>query len=95
MKFLQSLLATFPKNRFHATFAGHLKFLCKTQKNRLSQKQSEIVISTKFLTHRVFAESTGDFLQNIFFLPLLAAILNFCVKRTNTFISETERDRAI
>ena len=31
----------------------------------------------------------------IVFLPLLAAILNFCVKRKNLLISETERDRAI
>ena len=31
----------------------------------------------------------------IVFPPLLAAILNFCVKRKNVFISETERDRAI
>ena len=29
---LQSLLATFPKNCFPATFGGHLKFLRKTQK---------------------------------------------------------------
>ena len=49
----------------------------------------------KFLTHRVSAESTGDFLQKNVFLPLLAAILNFCVKCKNVFISETERDRAI
>ena len=31
----------------------------------------------------------------IVLLPLLAAVLNFCVKRQNVFISEMERDRAI
>ena len=49
----------------------------------------------KFLTHRVFAEFTGDFSQKNIFPPLLAAILNFCVKCKNTFISELERDREI
>ena len=52
------------------------------------------MISTKNFTHRVSAESTGDFPKNRF-LPLLEAILNFCVKRRNAFISESERDRAI
>ena len=30
--YLQSVLATFHKNNFPATFGGHLEFLCKTQK---------------------------------------------------------------
>ena len=49
----------------------------------------------KFLTHRISAESTGDFSQNIAFPPLLAAILNFCVKRKSVFILETVQDRSI
>ena len=53
------------------------------------------VISTKFLTPRVSAVSSGDFLPKIVFPPLLAAILNFCVNHKNAFISEMERDRAI
>ena len=40
-------------------------------------------------------KSTGDFFAKIVFPPLLAAILNFCVKCKNVFISETERDRVI
>ena len=52
------------------------------------------MISTKVLTHRVSGVYWG-FFAKIVFLPLLAAILNFCVKRKNMFISETERDRAI
>ena len=53
------------------------------------------MISMKFFTCRVYVESTGDVMQNNVFPPLLAAILNFYVERKNTFISETERDRAI
>ena len=49
----------------------------------------------KYLTHRVAAESTGDFSAKIVFPSLLAAILNLCVKCKNVFISETGRDRAI
>ena len=33
--------------------------------------------------------------QKIIFPPLLVAILNFCVKSKNAFISETQEDRAI
>ena len=47
------------------------------------------VISKKFLTHRVSAQSTDNF-------PPTIAISNFCLKRKkNAFISETVRDRAI
>ena len=35
------------------------------------------------------------FCKNHVFPPFLSAILNFCVKRKNVFISEMERDRAI
>ena len=47
------------------------------------------------MTRRVSAESTGDFLQKNVFPPLLATILNFCVKRRIVFVLETECDRAI
>ena len=52
-------------------------------------------ISMKSLTHRVSAECTGNFSQKNDFPPFLVAILNFCVKHKNAFISETERDRMI
>ena len=51
------------------------------------------VISMKYLTHRVAAESTGDFSAKIVFSLLLAAILNFCVKHKNLLISESEREK--
>ena len=62
-------------------------FFLKTEQNR--------AILMKFLTCRVSVECTGEFLQNNVFPPLLAAILNFCVKRKNTCISEVEQYRAI
>ena len=39
--YMQSLLATSPKNRFPTTFGGHIEFLRKTQKS-VSPKQNEI-----------------------------------------------------
>ena len=61
----------------------------------ISETEQDRAISTKFLIRRVFGDSTGDFSQKLFFLPLLAAILNFCVKCKNKIISETEQDRVI
>ena len=46
---------------------------------RISETERGRTISTKFLIHRVSAESTGDFLPKIVVPQLLAAILNFCV----------------
>ena len=74
---MQSLLATFCKNRFPATFNGHLEFLYKTQKHIYLGNGA---ISKKFWTHRVSAESTGNFSQKSLFCHFLVAILNFCVK---------------
>ena len=54
----------------------------------MSEMVRDRAISTKFLTHRVYAESTGNFLKKITFPPLLAAILNFGVKRKSGFILE-------
>ena len=51
------------------------------------------MISMKFLTHRASEESSVNFPQKSF-LPLLAAILNFCIKRKKKNM-ETERDRVI
>ena len=60
----------------------------------ISETERDRVISTKFLTHRVFAESTGDFSQN-HFPATFGGHLEFLRKMQNVFISETERDRAI
>ena len=86
---------TFPKYRFPTTFGNHLEFLRKTKKQLSRISEQDTMISPKFLTRRLSAESTGNFLQNNILPPLLVAILNFCVKCKNVFISETERDRAI
>ena len=67
---------TFPKSRFPATFGGHLEFLHKTQNVFISEMERDGAISTKFLTCRLYAESTDDVLQNNIFPPPLAAILN-------------------
>ena len=59
------------------------------------ESEGDRAISTTFFTHWVSIESTGDFFPKIAFLPLLVAILNFCIMRKYGFISETEQDRAI
>ena len=64
--YLQSLLTTFPKNCFPATFGGHLEFLVERKNPLISEMEQDRVISTKFLTHRVAAESTADFPKNRF-----------------------------
>ena len=51
-------------------------------------------ISLKFLISRV-SRVYGRLFTKIAFPPLLAAILNFCVKRKSSLISETLQDRAI
>ena len=64
--YLHSLLSSFHKNRFPTTFGGHLKFLRKTQKVSISEMEQDRATPTKFLTHRVSTESTGDFSQKLF-----------------------------
>ena len=66
----------------------------ENEKSLISQKWCEIEISMKYLAHRVSAESTGGFPKNRF-PAILAAMLNFCVKRKNAFILGTVLDRAI
>ena len=57
----------------------------------ISETVRDRAISTTFLS----ICGVYFFSQKNVFLPLLAAILNFCVKHKNVFISETKRDRAI
>ena len=52
------------------------------------------MISMKFLTRRVSAESTGDFPKN-HFPATFGGHLDFSIKRKNLFMSETEHDTAI
>ena len=54
-----------------------LEFLRKMQKNVfISETEQASVILTEFLIHRVSAESTGKFLQNLF-QATFGTILNF------------------
>ena len=81
---------TFPK-----ILAAILNFCVKRKNKFISETEQDRPISTKFLTHRVFAESINEFSPKKVFPPLLAAILNFCVNRKRVFILETEQDRSI
>ena len=80
---------------FSSSFGGHLEFLHKCKNAFISKTERDRMISTKFLTSRVSAESTGDHSPKNRFPATLVAILNFCLKCKNVFISETERHRAI
>ena len=92
---MHSVLEIFPKNLFPMPFlAAFLNFCIKCKKAFISETVRDRAISTKFLTHRVSAEFTGNFSQKIFFPPFLVAILNFCIKH-KTFILEIVHDRAI
>ena len=50
-----------PKKKFPSIFGGHLEFLDKTQKRIILETVQDRAISTKFLTQRICAESTGTF----------------------------------
>ena len=56
---------TLPKNRFPVIFGGHLEFLHKMQK-RLYLDNGARYSDFEFLTHRVSAESTGEFSHKSF-----------------------------
>ena len=47
-------------------FGGHLEFLSKHKNAFISETMRDRAISTKFLIHRVSAESTGDFSNKLF-----------------------------
>ena len=65
---VKSVLVTFYKNHFPPTFGGHLEFLCKTLKELISVRDRAIL--TKIFGPRIYAESTGDFVAKVAFLPL-------------------------
>ena len=60
----------------------------------ISEMMQDRAISTKFLTHRLSAKSTGNISRQSF-PATFGDILNFCVKFQNAFILVTVRDRAI
>ena len=87
MRYEQSQLVTFSENHFAAIFGGHLGFLRKTQKTLFFlDTVRDRAISIKFLTHRVLAEHTGDFLT-ICFPATFGSHLEFlCKAQKHTYL---------
>ena len=82
------------KNGFLAIFDGLLEILRKMQKciylgNGARFRDFEVFDLQGI--HRVIC----NFLPTIVFPPFFVAILNYCVKHKNIFISEMVQDRAI
>ena len=93
-----SQLATFPENRFPAIFGGFLAdfwIFAKYAKTHLSRTRCEIGQFWQNIWPAGYQQSILVTFSQIVFLPLLPAILNFCVKCKNAFISETVLDRVI
>ena len=66
----------------------------------ISKTLQDRAISTEFLTHRVYLQSSHANFQKNFVSPKMAAILNFRIfrkiaKHKNAYISKTVLDRAI
>ena len=87
---MQSLLAAFRKNRFPTIFGGHVELLCKTQSAFILETVRDRAISTKFWTHRVYAESTEAIFRKNRFPTIFGGL-----KCKNEFILETVQDRAL
>ena len=74
--------------------------IAKHKNAYISKTLLDRAISTKFLTHRVYLQSSHANLKKKIFSPKMAAILNFRIfckiaKHTNAYISKTMLDRAI
>ena len=70
----------FSKNVFPPLLAAILNFYVKHKNMFISEKERDRAILTKFLTHRVYAESTGNFYQKNFFLATFGGRLEFLRK---------------
>ena len=100
---LQSSHANFQKKNFSQKMAAILNFLifrkiAKHKNAYISKTVLDRAISTTFLTHRVFLQSSHANFQKKFVLPKMAAILNFrakIAKHKNANISKTVLHRAI
>ena len=79
-----NLLATSPKICFPDIFVGHLKFLRNMQLRIYLGNGARISDFDKIFDLVTFSKNR--------FPPFLVAILNFCIKCKNAFISETVRD---
>ena len=103
---LQSSYPNFEKKICLAKNGGHFEFSNFSQKLQniknayISKTLLDRAISTKFLTHRVYLQSSHANFQKNFVSPKMAAILNFRIfrknaKHKNAYISKTLLDRAI
>ena len=74
----------FSKNFCLAKNGGHFEFFAKIAKHKnayISKTVIDRAISTKFLTHRVYLQSSHANFQKNFVSPKMAAILNFRIFR--------------
>ena len=81
------------QNRFPTSFGGHLEFLHKTCLS-LEQKRARAIFD-KIFDPQGMCRVYWRVIAKIVYSPLLAAILNFCVKCKDVFISEMEQVRVI
>ena len=100
---LQSSYPNFEKIFVSPKMAAIFEFFAKIAKHKnayISKTLQDRAISTKFLTHRVYLQSSHANFQKYFVSPKMAAILNFRIfrkiaKHKNAYISKTLLDRAI
>ena len=71
---------SYRQNRLLAIFGGYLEFLCKCKDIFISEMEQVRVILTKLLSHKDICIVYWRVYTKILLPPLLAAILNFCVK---------------
>ena len=103
---LQSSYPNFEKNFCLAKNGGHFEFfeffakIAKHKNAYISKTLQDRAISTKFLIHRVYLQSSHANFQKNFVSPKMAAILNFRIfrkiaKHKNAYILKTVLDRVI
>ena len=85
----------FSQKSFSSTFASHLEFLRKMQKRVYLTNGARWSDFDEIFDPQGICTVYWRLFPKIIFPPLLAGILNFCVKCKNIFISETVPDRAI
>ena len=85
----------FAKIVYSPLLAAILNFCVKCKDVFISEMEQVRVILTKLLSHRNICIVYWRVFTEILLPPLLAAILNFCIKCKNVFILEMERARAI
>ena len=71
---------SYRQNRLLAIFGGYLEFLRKCKDIFISEMEQVRVILTKLLSHKDICIVYWRVYTKILLPPLLAAILNFCVK---------------